>query len=299
MPLHKLNFTLADAVSLVTCALFLIQPGVDRKAVVQWLTDNVYGSTQAVSSWGIFTFHKALEWSVMIFYCIIYWLAIPCIERLKVYPNPWPWNDSDPKVRADFRAINIRALKHIIKFHIVVFFITLATSFVEKSDETLDQFRAEKVPEWWVSAYQILVSTFVAESGFYWAHRFLHTKDWYQHHKLHHEFKDSTVLATFYVTWVNSLLTDLIPAGFGIFFFKMHIYTQWMFTIPLIFNAAWVHCGYRMPGSVNPFLVIPLSTESELTHDFHHRNPLCNYGGAYFFWDRVMNTFLDPEKDEK
>jgi sterol desaturase/sphingolipid hydroxylase (fatty acid hydroxylase superfamily) len=125
-----------------------------------------------------------------------------------------------------------------------------------------------------------MVSTIVAESGFYFAHRLCHETRLYYFHKRHHEYKDSTVYATFYVGLLDSVITDFIPAGFGIVYFEMHQWTvvrhndslddetrtqscpcvfrcslrvchrlcvlwlQWMFTLPLIANALRVHCGY-------------------------------------------------------
>jgi sterol desaturase/sphingolipid hydroxylase (fatty acid hydroxylase superfamily) len=79
-------------------------------------------------------------------------------------------------------------------------------------------------------AYQCLVSTFVAETGFYFAHRLLHSSRLYYWHKRHHEYKDSTVYATFYVGLLDAILTDFIPAGFGIVFFEMHQWTVWFVT---------------------------------------------------------------------
>jgi sterol desaturase/sphingolipid hydroxylase (fatty acid hydroxylase superfamily) len=299
MPFHRLSVTVPDLLSIALCALFLIQPGLDRAAVLRWLIENVYGSLENLGNWGLFSFHKSFEWGVMGFYWLLYCLAIPAIERLKVYPTPWPWKDPDAAKRAEFRDLNRKALFYIMKYHSVVFVITWLLTLLPKTAASLDNYRPETVPAWYVSAFQIIVSSLIAETGFYFGHRLLHSSPfWYDFHKMHHEFKDSTVLATFYLTPVNSLITDLIPAGAGLVLFNMHIYTQWMFTIPLILNAAWVHCGYQFPWRINPFLVLPFSTESEITHDLHHRSPLCNYGGAYFFWDRLLGTYTDPEKHD-
>jgi sterol desaturase/sphingolipid hydroxylase (fatty acid hydroxylase superfamily) len=63
----------------------------------------------------------------------------------------------------------------------------------------------------------------------------------------------------------------VIVTGLPVVLFDMHIYTVYMYTIPLIFNAAWVHCGYELPLRFNPLLFLPMSTQSEVTHDVHHR----------------------------
>ncbi len=141
-----------------------------------------------------------------------------------------------------------------------------------------------------------MVMVWCSETGFYFGHRLLHSSPfWYRYHKWHHEFVDTGVLTTFYVHPIDALVTDLIPIGTAIFALKMHIYTIWLFIIPHLMNAVWVHCGYTHPLRFNPLLALPLSTESERTHDLHHRNSLFNFGGAYFVWDRLMGTYRDPD----
>ena len=72
-----------------------------------------------------------------------------------------------------------------------------------------------------------------------------------------------------------------------------------MFTLPLILNALRVHCGYdngkllALFGGFNPTLTLPMCTDAERTHDMHHRYNTCNYGGAYFFLDRYVRTYME------
>lgn len=63
---------------------------------------------------------------------------------------------------------------------------------------------------------------------------------------------------------------------------------------PLLWRLT--HCGYEFPRRLNPVVVLPFCTESEITHDLHHRYGNVNFGGAYFFWDRLMGTWTDPEQ---
>jgi hypothetical protein len=74
------TITRADLSSLVMCALWLYQPvsrgrghragdlrgadaractqGVDRAALLTWVRDRIFGSTEAMAVWGIFVSHK-------------------------------------------------------------------------------------------------------------------------------------------------------------------------------------------------------------------------------------------------
>jgi sterol desaturase/sphingolipid hydroxylase (fatty acid hydroxylase superfamily) len=158
----------------------------------------------------------------------------------------------------------------------------------------------------------------------------------YRWHKRHHEFIDSNVWTTMcvgargiprhsplqrlwvwclletacavflvslqrrarrYVGFLDALLTDLIPVGIALVCLKMHMWVQWTLTISLLANAFIVHCGYKWPPPFNPFILLPFATESEVTHDLHHRYGNVNFGGAFFVWDRLLGTLRLP-KDE-
>lgn len=301
MPLHNFRFRPADLATVFLCFMLIYQPGVDRKAVMKWITENIFGSLENVYDWGIFGFHKTVEWGSIIIFNLIYWLDLPIFERLKAYPNPWPWKSPDPKVRKEFSEQNRKAFWYIVKFHSTVLLITYGLTFLPKN--RIEQFKWENTPEWSTSAFQIFVSMLIADCGHYWGHRMLHLPQFYKWHKMHHEFKQNTVLASFYITYQELLLTDLIPAGIGFAMFNMHIYTFWLYSIPLLLSAVWGHCGYSWYNMFNPLQPLPFSTEIELTHDMHHRGTrdgiFWNYGGGYYLWDRIAGTYLDPYADKE
>jgi len=297
MPLHALPLTLADYCSFVTAALYFYQPGVDRKALVQWLNDNVFGNNYNFAVWGVFACHKIMEWGCLGIYTLLYKLELPLFERNRAMPHkPWPWKDPRPEVREEAKQLRSRAFWYIVKFHfcVALFTMYLGTTIDPKTPQPV--YLASETPEWYTSMWQVLVATIIAETGFYWGHRILHTKWLYWAHKRHHEFKDSTVWATFYVSFLDFFITDFIPAGLPIVFLDMHIYTIYMYTIPLILNAVWVHCGYALPLRFNPLLALPMSTQSEAMHDVHHRTSKHNFGGAYFVMDRIFGTYLNPDE---
>ncbi len=78
-------------------------------------------------------------------------------------------------VRSQFWALLRRTVRYILIFHYGVF---VFNHFFVKP---------ETVPSRWTCLWQVFVGCLVAESGFYWAHRLLHTKYLYYWHKRHHE----------------------------------------------------------------------------------------------------------------
>ena len=316
MPLHTLGvniprswhgITFGDVMSCVTAILFYWQPGVDHQAVMQWIIDHWFFSSVAFCSmFGTFVSHKLLEWGGMGFYALLYLLEgysfLPgskTLKAAKIDPNePWAWTNPDVRVGEKYKSLQTKSIWYIIKYHVavsIVQFLIFTTAISYSWSEgrfnwnwitghpELSRADPATIPSKATVAYQCLVSTFVAETGFYFAHRLCHETRLYYWHKRHHEYSDSTVYATFYVGFLDSVLTDFIPAGFGIVYFEMHQWTVWMFTLPLIANALRVHCGYDNAKLLsllgfNPAMTLPMCTDAERTHDMHHRYNTCNYG---------------------
>lgn len=334
MPLHTIGkrvpggvygLTWQDGMSVLMAILFYWQPGVDHKAVMQWIIDHGFmGSVAACSIAGTFFSHKILEWGGMGFYALLYkyeqFRAAPGAASVRAAKidaeTPWAWEETDKSVGQKHAQLEKKSLFYILKYHAVVCIVQflIFTTAIQwtwskggfqwewiRGHPELSRADPELIPSKATVAWQCLVSTFVAETGFYFAHRLMHETSLYYWHKRHHEYKDSTVYATFYVGLLDSIITDFIPAGFGIVFFEMHQWTVWMFTLPLILNALRVHCGYDN-GRLSLFgfdasVTLPLCTDAERTHDMHHRHNVGNYGGAYFIWDRLLGTWLDPEEE--
>jgi sterol desaturase/sphingolipid hydroxylase (fatty acid hydroxylase superfamily) len=315
-----LGLTFADFMSLVTAYLFYAQPGIDPKVVMQFLIDNCFfGSMAFCSIIGTFASHKLFEWGGMAYYTFLYRFEnyLPSfVAGSRVHPvKPWPWNDENAEVGETYNKLERKSIAFIATFHAVVTVVQaiIVTSVVQWAwvantlqwnwiDNHPDLTRADPatIPSKATVAYQCLVSTLVAETGFYFCHRLLHNVPWlYYYHKRHHEYRYSTVYATFYVGFFDSLITDMIPAGFGIMYFQMHQWTIWMFTLPLIINAMRVHCGYDTASlygmGFDPTTTLPLCTDCERAHDMHHRLNTGNFGGAYFLLDRLFGTWLDPD----
>jgi sterol desaturase/sphingolipid hydroxylase (fatty acid hydroxylase superfamily) len=222
MPLHTIGLsqprsfyglTFADLMSCVIAFLFYAQPGVDHKAVFQWIVDNAFGGSVAlVAVAGTFISHKILEWCGLLWFEAMYQLdkrkhlpGSKAIASMKIDTDtPWAWDSPDAKVGTKYADLKSRSLKYIVTFHAIVSVVQFGLIYFATQWKRVDgqwtwswlpdhpdyvRADANLIPSKATVAYQCLVSLFISESGFYFAHRLMHETRLYYWHKRHHEFK--------------------------------------------------------------------------------------------------------------
>lgn len=131
----------------------------------------------------------------------------------------------------------------------------------------------------------LLFCAAVNETGFYWAHRLLHSKALYaRFHKHHHEFKVTNGLAAEYATPVEHLLSNLIPTLAGPLLLGSHALVLGLWLALRMWESLEGHSGYVFAWS--PLNVLEISEK----HAFHHMANKGNFGSFGGFWDMVMHT---------
>ena len=119
----------------------------------------------------------------------------------------------------------------------------------------------------------------VLELAFYSVHRALHHKQLFRRiHRVHHEFRKPTGIATHYVHYLEHLFGNLLPVFLGPVLLGAHPFVIMLWVVIAVFNAIHTHGGYAIPGLVYAH-----------DHDFHHYRLRGNYGSLGLL-DALLRT---------
>lgn len=130
----------------------------------------------------------------------------------------------------------------------------------------------------WV-LFELGICILVEEFGFYYSHRFMHSKKVYKHiHKQHHlwqspvavtaiyahpigkqsEMPQQFVNLTFFI-FAEHIFSNILPPFLGVFICRSHIATAWLWFTMALLSTLNAHSGYHFPFFPSPE-----------AHDFHH-----------------------------
>lgn len=138
---------------------------------------------------------------------------------------------------------------------------------------------------------------FIHDTYFYWMHRLVHLKPFYQSvHKVHHESRDPSPFAAFsFHPWealleaiILPLLALLIPIHVGVFLTFLMV-----MTVLSVVN----HLGYELFPAGFARWPVARYLITATNHTLHHKTIRWNYGLYFTIWDQWMGTHHPTYED--
>ncbi|KAG5683643.1 hypothetical protein PVAND_012914 [Polypedilum vanderplanki] len=130
----------------------------------------------------------------------------------------------------------------------------------------------------WV-LFELGICILVEEFGFYYSHRFLHSKHIYKRiHKKHHEWQAPVAVTAIYAHPIEHIFSNILPPFLGVFICRSHLATSWLWFTMALLSTLNAHSGYHFPFFPSPE-----------AHDFHHFKFNYNFGMLGLL-DRVHGT---------
>ena len=143
---------------------------------------------------------------------------------------------------------------------------------------------------WAYLVFSVVLWTIGLDTYFYWTHRFMHHKKFYNFfHRTHHRSHNPSPFTAYSFAPPEAVLVYLFVP---IFFTLVPMHTMAFGAAMLIQTTrnAMAHCGYELfpkGWARHPILGI-FATVTH--HDLHHEKSHGNYAFYFTFWDRVMGT---------
>jgi len=229
---------------------------------------------------------------------LIYYLQLPLFEQFKIQQDhPWPWLDKREDVRQAFWKLSTRSLKlSLLNIYILLPLMTISKiwlfgmmtdgSLAESSSFHTDD---ESWPSVMKNCSDMILLAVLHEFGLYFTHRLMHTyPSLYKYHKVHHEHKHNTTLASQHNHPVDFILSIGGPLLLAVGLVNPHSSTLFQFLIWTVFANMDDHVGYSFPWS--PVRWFPLSAATE-EHEFHHSKNLGCFGSKLSIYNTLLGGY--------
>lgn len=148
----------------------------------------------------------------------------------------------------------------------------------------------------WPWTLMVAINFVLADFANYWAHRFLHSKVLWDHHAWHHAPK--------HLWWVSGLrgspvhvFFNILPYSIAYLIFPTTAGGILGMAIALlgIANQHWQHSNIELPHSRKIELLFVTPRFHFVHHSANPKYTNSNYGFLTTIWDRMFNTFTDPD----
>jgi Delta7-sterol 5-desaturase len=128
------------------------------------------------------------------------------------------------------------------------------------------------------------------DTYFYWTHRLLHLRWWYEKiHIVHHLSSSPTPFTALSFHPLEAFIQAVfIPLV--VLIIPVHPIALTAFVIYMTVKNVLGHCGYDLTGNIFKNSRYSYWRNSSINHNIHHLYSKDNYGLYFTFWDRLMKT---------
>lgn len=207
-------------------------------------------------------------------------------EQYKISEKPWAWRSEKKEVRDEFWRLTRRSLiLFLTNYCVLVPILSTAKYFL------LDHDISFSTGVDWPQYSEILrdnaLMTLIHEFVFYWSHRLAHHPRLYRFHKIHHEYKQNTVLAATHEHPIDYTLTIALPALIAVVVVKPHSLTLFLWIGWIIMANIDDHCGYEFPWSPVRWFWFSNQTAQ---HEFHHSKNMGCFASKLNVYDKIFDS---------
>lgn len=159
-----------------------------------------------------------------------------------------------------FQRVDGREYLHIAKIALRNFTVVVIPLVYFRASLTPARIDPRTLEGPWVTMGNLIFNLLCTEIGFYFIHRFFHSKLMYgRFHKQHHYMTAPVALASTYCTMTEHIFSNLLPNAIGTGIMKPHWSIQTCTFLILSTTTLCAHSGYNIPWLY-----------SSLQHDYHH-----------------------------
>lgn len=191
------------------------------------------------------------------------------------------------------RLVNYR---QVVKYDIAA--VGLYLIFFEAAVAVTDRIPIPNYLPTWVYDLPLLLKVFffylIADFGYYWTHRLMHTSYLWRVHKWHHSPTYMYWLAGVRATFPHLILFNL---AFLFAFPILQGAPRWVMLFIMIeplFRNDWMHMNVTWRSNWLEWVFV-----TPRYHHIHHSDKLehqtQNLGSLFSFWDRLFGTYINPE----
>jgi sterol desaturase/sphingolipid hydroxylase (fatty acid hydroxylase superfamily) len=216
------------------------------------------------------------------FFC--YKVNLPFFEKYKSIDEPWPWQtDKQEWDKLFWRSIKLTAFNSLV-MNFVFSYPSIAADAPIPFRDDLNYASPLTL------LLQFMFCNMAENISFYMSHSLLHKPFFYKMiHKIHHEHKVTTSIATIHAHPLEYLFGNGIPSVLGCLILgkRMHMSSYFAWGFWRNCEALYGHSGYAF--SWNPFRLLPFHSDGR-EHPFHHSENVGNYSSTTNVWDYIYGT---------